>query len=330
MLPCLRPALTPLLAFLLVSFASAQTNTGRITGIVTNSSGNAFLEGATIDGTNRATTTDRRGEIDFGAMAPGEYSLHICYTGMNPATSRVVVAPGQSASITTALSEDVVMMGAFSVVTNRSADALAVTDQRSAPNVKNLVDIAAYGMLNNDNPAELLQLLPGVSGFIAFGEVDRVSIRGVDSSLNNVQLDDNSFATPSINGTTNDRSSVLSTTNTNNIKSAEVIKAITPDRSADAIGGMVNLIQRSALDYPKSAGKFEYRLGGQYVDSRSGFVTRAAPNAQLTLHDTFGVKRDSALRSTSALRKFRAWNSTSCVSSTSSLVPSDWSPSKAT
>ena len=304
-LPFLRAALASLFSFLLVSLAVGQTPTGRITGVVTDSSGSAYLEGATvtIDGTNRATTTDRRGEFDFSALSPGEYSLRIAYTGMTPTTVRAVVAPGQTATLTTALRDDAIKMGAFSVVTNRNADALAVTEQRNAPNVKNVVDIQAYGMLNNDNPAELLQLLPGVTGSIFFNETDRVSIRGMGSALNNIQLDGNSFATPSINGSVNDRSSILSTTNTNNIKSAEVIKAITPDRSADAIGGMVNLIQRSALDYPKSAAKFEYRLGGQYVNTRSGFETRPTPNAQLTYHSTFGPKRDWGLFLTGGMHK---------------------------
>jgi hypothetical protein len=188
-------------------------------------------------------------------------------------------------------------------VTNRNADALAVTEQRHAPNVKNVVDIAAYGMLNNDNPAELLQLLPGVAGSLFFNEVDRVSIRGIDSSLNSVQLDGNSFATPSINGSVTNRSSVLSTTNTNNIKSAEVIKAITPDRSADAIGGLVNLVQKTALDYPRAAGRFEYRLGAQHVNTRSGYETRPTPNVQLTYHDTFGANRNWGVYVTGGFNK---------------------------
>jgi iron complex outermembrane receptor protein len=133
----LRPALASLLAFLAISFASAQTNTGRLTGIVTNSSGHAFLEGATvvIEGTNRATVTDRRGEYDFGALAPGEYSLRIAYTGMTAAVARVTVVAGQSTATTTALRDDVIQMGTFTVATNRNADALAITDQRNAPNV---------------------------------------------------------------------------------------------------------------------------------------------------------------------------------------------------
>ena len=166
----LRQPLAVVFALLCTALSFGQTNTGRITGIVTNTGGNAYLEGAvvTIDGNSRMTTTDRRGEFDFGGMPPGEYSLRVAYTGMAPASIRAAVTAGLTASVTVTLREDVIKMGAFSVTTNRNADALALTEQRNAPNVKNVVDIQAYGMLNNDNPAELLQLLPGVTGSIFF------------------------------------------------------------------------------------------------------------------------------------------------------------------
>jgi len=123
-MPFLRPALTSLLAFLFMSVAPAQTNAGRITGIVTNSSGNAFLEGATvtIDGSNRMTTTDRRGEFDFGGIPPGDYSLRVAYTGMAPASIRAVVTAGLTASVTVTLGENVLIMGPFPVTPNRNAD----------------------------------------------------------------------------------------------------------------------------------------------------------------------------------------------------------------
>ncbi len=292
--PRLRSVLAALAVILSVTLAAGQTATGRISGLVTNRDATAFLEGATvtIDGSAQAAITDRRGEFDFTGLAPGEYRLRLSYTGMTTGTARAVVEPGQTAAVTVALREDVVKMGTFSVTADRNADALALTAQRNAANVKNVVDVQSYGMLNNDNPVELLQLLPGVVGILAFNEVDRVSVRGIDSSLNTVELDGNSFATPGINSASTERSSILSTTNTNNIKTAEVIKALTPDRSAAAIGGMVNLIQRTALDYPKSAGRFEYRLGSQYVETRSGFATRPTSNAQLTYHDVFGPRRN--------------------------------------
>lgn len=187
----LLPPLAVLVLFLSASHARGQHATGRISGIVTNRDGSAFLEGAlvTLESTNRATVTDRRGEFDFGALAPGLYTLTVTYTGMSSANTAVAVAAGQTATTSLALREDVLKMGAFSVTADRSADALALTEQQNAPNVKNVVDIQAYGMLNNDNPTELLQLLPGVTGSLFFNEADRVSIRGMASSLNNVQLD---------------------------------------------------------------------------------------------------------------------------------------------
>ena len=166
----LRHPCAMVFALLFASFTLGQSGTGRIAGTVTNSSGDTFLEGAivTIDGSARSTVTDRRGEFAFGELAPGDYTLRITYTGMTPGTARANVTPGPSASISVTLREDAIKMGAFSVTADRNADALAVTDQRNAPNVKNVVDVQAYGMLNNDNPAELLQLLPGVSGSIFF------------------------------------------------------------------------------------------------------------------------------------------------------------------
>lgn len=297
------------LSILFLSFSgwtsAANAASGRITGVVTDSSESVFIEGATvmIDGTNRVRATDRRGEFDFGEMQPGEYNVYISYTGMMPVSVRAVVVAGQSASVSVILREDVIKMGMFSVTADRSADALAITEQRNAPNVKNVVDIQSYGMLNNDNPAELLQLLPGVTGSLFFNEVDRVSVRGIDSSLNNVQLDGNTFATPGINGAVTSRSGVLSTTNTNNIKTAEVIKALTPDRPADAIGGLVNLVQKTALDYPKAAGNFEYRVGGQYVETRSGYITRPTPNVQLTYHTIIGPRRNWGIYFTGGINK---------------------------
>lgn len=289
---CRLTAIGVALAMLSPQLYSQQRSSG-IRGVVTDASGTSYIEGASVRmaGSENETVTDRRGEFTFRNLAPGDYDLEVTYAGMEPQVVRTTVRPGEMAPTTIRLAEDVVTMGGYSVVADRSADSIALAQQRNAPNIKNVVDIATYGRLNNDNPAELLQLLPGVFGSFFAGEVDRVTIRGIEDSLNNVQLDGNAMATPAINGAATDRSSVLSTTNSNNIKTAEVIKALTPDRSADAIGGIVNLIQRTGLDYPESAGRFNYVLGGQYVTTDSGWDTRVTPSAQLTYHDALGAGR---------------------------------------
>lgn len=283
-----------ILVLLVSRVAGVSADAGSVRGVVTDSSQGTFVEGAVVtvaDG-GAAATTDRRGEFVLTGLPPGEHELRVTFTGLATQATRVRIAAAQIAEVAIELKDDVVRMGPYSVISNRSADALALTEQRHAPNLKNVVDIQSYGRLNNDNPAELLQLLPGVFGSFFAGEVDRVTIRGISDALNNVQLDGNPMATPAINGPATERASVLSTTNANNIKTAEVIKALTPDRPADAIGGMVNLIQRTALDYPKSAGRFQYLAGGQYVTTDSGWDTRVTPVAQITYHDAFGPKRN--------------------------------------
>lgn len=288
------------------ALATAVTaQTGSVRGVVTDSAQGKFVEGAMVTVANQPTfaTTDRRGEFLLMDMPAGEHQVQVTFSGMEPHRATVRITPAQTTEITVQLKDDIIRMGQFSVISNRSSDALAITEQRNAPNIKNVVDIASYGRLNNDNPAELLQLLPGVFGSFFAGEVDRVTIRGISSALNTVELDGNALATPALNGVGTDRSSVLSTTNANNIKTAEVIKALTPDRSADAIGGMVNLIQRTGLDYPKSAGRFEYNAGGQYVTTKSGWDTRVTPQAQFTYHDTFGAQRNWGVYATGGMNK---------------------------
>lgn len=294
-----------LFAILFSGGAAAAADLGGVRGVVTDSAQETFVEGAvvTVAGSAVAATTDRRGEFVLTGLSPGEHELRVTFTGMSAHSAHVRVAVGQTTDVAIELKDDIVRMGPYSVISNRNADALALTEQRNAANIKNVVDVQAYGRLNNDNPAELLQLLPGVFGSFFAGEVDRVTIRGFSDTLNNVQLDGNPMATPAINGPATERGSVLSTTNANNIKTAEVIKALTPDRPADAIGGMVNLIQRTGLDYPESAGRFNYSAGGQYVATDSGWETRLTPVAQLTYHDAFGPRRNWGVYITGGFNK---------------------------
>lgn len=272
----------------------SSANLGAVRGVVSADSTGNFLEGAVVavEGTSKAANTDRRGEFSLSGLPAGSHRLSVTYTGMKPAVHEIKIVAGQVASVTVDLKSDAVMMGAFSVLADRSADSIALTQQRNALNVKNVVDTASYGVLANGNPAELLQLLPGISGQLFGSEVDRVSIRGIASNLNTVSLDGNQMSRPDINVGSGDRSFVLYTTNTASIKTVEVTKALTPDISADSVGGRVNLIQKSALDYSASAMRFDYTAGVQYVERASGFNAPFEPNLKFAYHTALGDDRN--------------------------------------
>ena len=86
---CVR-ILLPLL--LTASFLSAQTDSGRVRGSVTDPQG-AFLPGATVTLTNpetgrsQTTTTDAAGEYNFDVVQRGHYKIQAGQKGFKIATA---------------------------------------------------------------------------------------------------------------------------------------------------------------------------------------------------------------------------------------------------
>src|SRR2546428_4338888 len=86
------------------SVVFAQTETGRITGVVTDQSG-LVVPGATITLTSttaggvRTTTSDAGGRYVIANVQPGSYSLKVELSGFAPQTSNVQVNVGAAVSV---------------------------------------------------------------------------------------------------------------------------------------------------------------------------------------------------------------------------------------
>ena len=104
------------------------------------------------------------------------------------------------------------------------------------------------GKLPDGNPAEALRRIPGMAAQVDQDEGRCIVIRDVDSSLNNVTLNGLNVGTPSEQG---NRGIALDSIPADLISRLEVVKAVTPDMDANAIGGSVNIVTQSALDRPE-------------------------------------------------------------------------------
>ncbi len=87
--------------------AMAQTGTGRITGVVTDSTG-GVLPGVTVsvkgpDNAVRSTVSDSNGKYIIEKLAPGTYTLTFELAGFATQSSTIVVAAGQAAAVETKL-----------------------------------------------------------------------------------------------------------------------------------------------------------------------------------------------------------------------------------
>ena len=96
-----------LMVLALPALAAAQTETGRITGMVTDESG-AILPGATVTATSASGTvhtavTDSTGHFVLENLPPGSYEVAVELAGFTRQVTKVTVTAGQAANVETKL-----------------------------------------------------------------------------------------------------------------------------------------------------------------------------------------------------------------------------------
>lgn len=252
---------------------------GTVAGTVSNAATRNLLEGARIEarGAGRAVLTDATGRYVLDGLPPGPVELVVTYLGLDEQRRNVTVAAGGRVAQDFDLSAQVYRLGEFRVTGEREGNALALTAQRNADNLKNVAALDAYGNLPNMSAGELAVRLPGVASQLDDeGNVTGVFIRGAASTLNRVNVDgqlmsnvggfNRQFQTHSLTGAM--------------FEQLEVIKGHTPDQSADSLGGTVNLKTRSTLGM-KERRRFSYSLGARWAPS---FFDHIQPRLNHPLH----------------------------------------------
>lgn len=234
-----------ILAHALLTLAvSAATLTGRVRDANTN----AYLLGATVTvrELNRQAVTDAEGRYLFADLPEGNYTLVVDYVGYRQAPHPVTVRSGGPGAMTEDLSvgDEVVSLGSFVVEGNREGQARALQEKRTANAILDVVSADSAGKLPDGNAAEAVRRLPGVFAEIDQNEGRFIVVRGIDSSLNNITV--NGVNTGSPDG--GSRATAMDAVPADLISRIEVVKAVTPDMDAQAIGASVNIVTPSAFD----------------------------------------------------------------------------------
>lgn len=270
--PC--PAVLPVrlsrfaasLFVLLFGFALAAdaADPGRISGAVTSKITGSNLQGATVSlpGLGRTVSTDSAGYFLIQDVPAGEVELVARYTGFDAETQTVVVAAGAATTVNLELqSSDVVVMEAYNVAVQREGQALALTEQRNASNIKNVAAMDEWGILPNLSVGELAMRLPGVSYTVDEDNlINNVSIRGMGAGFTRLNID--GMSSTGVGG--DGRSATLHSFSGAMYEQIEVVAGQTPDKRADSIGGQLNLKTRSPLAM-KEDHRTNYNLGVRWA-----------------------------------------------------------------
>ena len=225
---------------------SMAKGSGTIIGTVRNAVTRKALEGAVaaIPQLEISILSDDSGRFVFASLPAGTYEVTVSYIGLDLLKSPVVLAEGGRVARDFELTSAIYQLDAFKVTGEREGNAMALTMQRNAENVKNVVAMDSYGVLPNASVGEVFIRLPGVAPVSHVEGLNyAVIVRGMPPGLNSVTMDGQRM--PSI-GT--NRALELHSLSSTLYEQVELIKGLTPDASADSIGGQLNLKSRSTLD----------------------------------------------------------------------------------
>ena len=258
--------------------------TGTLQGRVLNERSALYVEGAriSIEGTGLVTLSDAEGNFRLTQVPTGAVKVQTFYTGLPRDVRSVEISAGKATELSIALgvppksSGDVVQLAEFQVSSSREMDAsaLAINEQRFAPNIKQVVSTEQFGNVAEGNTAEFLKFLPGITISYTGGNARGISIDGVPSDYVPVTID--SFNLASADGGKTNRTVMADMVSINNLSRIEVLNTPTPESPASALAGTVNMVTRSSFERAKPL--FQSNVYFSMRDNAKSF--RKAPGAK--------------------------------------------------
>lgn len=259
----------------------AQTAShGTVAGRVTDTATKLTLSGVrvAVRGTAVETYTTDSGDYVLREVPAGLQTIEFGYVGYGDVVLTVQVPAGATARLDAAFGGDAVHLDKFVIEGSLVGTARAINQQRAASTLTNIVAADEIGRFPDQNAAESLQRVPGVSLYRDQGEGRYIVLRGLNYTFTSVKVNGASFAGADLG----ERATALDVIPTDALASIEVTKVPTPDMDGEGLGGQVDIKTKSPFDadgvaasvtaqgqYSALKDKFSEKFNG-YVSTRFG------------------------------------------------------------
>lgn len=302
--------------FFAISFGSAQARQGAsIYGVVSDSTLNEPILGANIyiDSLERGAASDIDGGYEIRDIPSGSYRIRVTYIGYFPKELFVAVGEGERLELNILLRPTAIVGEEVTVLAQAAGQIAAIKQQLESNTIVNVVSKERLSELPDNNAAESVARLPGVSVQRNAGEASKVVVRGLSPKFNSITV--NGVRIPGTDP--NDRSVDLSIVPSEVLDGIEVFKALTPDKDGDAVGGTVNLLVKKAspgyngnasLEYgynelTEEFGQYKasFNLSNRFLENKlgvlvTGSTSRQNRSSELFDNDFLFNQADSSLR----------------------------------
>jgi TonB-dependent receptor len=225
--------------FLMPSLVTAQ-NVGDVQVHVLGDDGRT-LSGILVEAPSveRRAFTDARGYAVLRDLPTGDQEITVSSIGFGTRSLRAEVSGGGMVHVEVALESSAIALEGL-IVTGQVGQAEAYSRQRAAASLRNIVSSDHIERFPDSQVPDVLRRIPGISAQPDRGETGFVFIRGLSPDFTTVTIDGTRVPSTDRTG----RGTELSSIPAEMLESVEVIKAITPDMDADAVGGSINLTAR--------------------------------------------------------------------------------------
>ena len=231
-------------AIMLASPSAVAQGNGTIAGRVADSAGHGLAASVTVLGNSRhGAYATGDGSYAITGVPAGTYRVQAHFIGFAESNVAVTVAGGQTAMANITLKAVARTLNTVVVASPRlnETTAGALQEQQNADNIVSVMSGDVIRSLPNNNAAEALARMPGVTAERDEGEGKYVEIRGTPPDFQHVTIDG-----ADVPGTlANDvRAVKLDDVPADVLGAIEVNKTLSADMDADAIGGSVNLVTK--------------------------------------------------------------------------------------
>jgi hypothetical protein len=248
--------------------AVAQTKqTGTIVGRISNSTNGSYLSKAkvAVEEAGLATYTNDFGEYTLRDVPAGAVQVRATFTGQASQVLTVNVESGKTTTQDVVFGDASVRLNPFVVESERfkTAQQLAIQEERTSVNIKNVVSADAFGDIPEGNIGEFIKFLPGVEinyggTYASDADATGISVRGFGAEDTAIYID--GVPVSSASPSSLSRAIGLDQLSINNASRVELVKVPTPDMPANSVGGSINLISKSAFEYSRPS--FNWRVYG--------------------------------------------------------------------
>lgn len=261
------------MAAVAVPSVMAQTDTGTVTGHVTDPSA-SMLQGAEIQlqPGGRTVVSDQTGGYFINGLSAGNYTITVSYLGFAMFQQNVDVTSGKvtifDVKMQVASQKDQIIVTADAA----SGEAEAVNREKTADNVLQVMTSEVITSLPNANIADAVGRLPGVSLERDEGEGKYIQVRSLEPRLTNATIDGVNVPSPEPGV----REIKFDAMPADLVESVEVNKTLQANMDGDGIGGSVNIVTKTAGEKPTvdlvGSGGASPLLGGQNLYLVGGTV----------------------------------------------------------